>query len=930
MRKYALIHLIFLAISSICFSQTASIKGTVIDTTENRNLMNSVVSIIRKTDSVLVSFSRTDARGDFRFDKISHGEYIMMVTYPKFADYVDILKVGAAPELALGRIILTPKSELLKEVVVRQRMGAIRMKGDTLSFMADSFAVRDGASVEDLLKKLPGLQVNKNGEITAQGEKVEKVLVDGEEFFSDDPAVVTQNLRADAVKEVQVFDKKSDQAAFTGIDDGEKTKTINLKLKDDRKRGMFGKASIGGGLPGSFAGEAMLNAFKGKRKIAAFGIMSNTGRVGLNWQDSDKYGGGNNVEYNEEDGYFFLSSSGDDEFGDNWGGTFGGQGLPTAWTGGLHYSNKWLEDKFHLNGNYRFNKQNLFGKSSTTTQYILPGREYIDYQDQDIYKRNERHSLNGFYAIKLDSLSTLKVSVNGATTNSRNNSRFNSRAKNLADEWLNTSNRQLASVSDRKQFNSSAIWRKKFKKKGRTISWSIDQNYNNVESDGILQSSNEFYTAGFLDSTSVIDQQKLNRSKTSVVSTRIAYTEPLSKTAFIEMNYSYRLNNSEALRSSFDKSTNGKYENLNPLFSNDFDFRVNTNSGGLNFRVNKSKYNYSFGGNISRADFRQQDLVKDTLSSYSFTNFFPRANFRYNFGPQKRLGLNYNGNTRQPSLEQLQPIRENTDPLNIVVGNPDIKQEFRHSISVNYNDYKILTSRNMYMSVYYAFIDNAISNDVSVDNSGKRITRFVNVDGNFLLNGYMGYWKQVKKWNLNVGLNGNVNISRNANIVNGLENINNNRAGSVGLNFNYDKEKKYSFSLNPRFGYTTSRSSISDVKTQYWTSDNELDLTVELPWKLQFNTNAEISLREKTAVFGDNNNVTKWNAWLAKKFWKSNAGEIRFSIFDILDQNIGLRRNANSNFISENRYDTFRRYWLLTFTWNFTKNPAVSTPGKTN
>lgn len=929
MRKYLLLLLILPAFGQFSFSQTVSIKGTVIDTTENRKLSNSVVSVLRKSDSVLVGFTRSNARGEFRIDRVKHGDYILLITYPKFADYVDFLKPGDSAELNIGNVILTPKSQLLKEVVVRQQLGAIRMKGDTLSFLADSFAVREGASVEDLLKKLPGLQVNKNGEITAQGEKVQKVLVDGEEFFSDDPAVVTQNLRADAVKEVQVFDKKSDQAAFTGIDDGEKTKTINLKLKDDKKRGLFGKASIGGGLPESFTGEGMVNAFKGKRKIAAFGIMSNTGKVGLNWQDADKYGGGNNFEYNEDEGYFFSSSQGDDEFGDNWGGTFGGQGLPTAWTGGAHFSNKWMEDKFHVNGNYRFNKQNLFGKSSTTTQYLLPGKEYIDDQKQDIYKQNQRHSVNGFYEIKLDSLSTLKISVSGSTTNSRNNSQFNSEAFNLAGDPLNKSKRRLSSVSDREQLIASAIWRKKFMKKGRTISWSIDQNYNKIESDGIVQSQNDFYAGGTLDSTTFVDQQKINRSKALVVSTRIAYTEPLSKTAFVELNYSYRLSNSEALRSSYDKSVNDKYEDLNPLFSNDFDFKVNTNSGGVNFRVNKSKYNYSLGGNISRADFRQQDLARDTLSSYSFTNFFPKANFRYNFGPQKRLGLNYNGNTRQPTLEQLQPIRENTDPLNILIGNPNLKQEFRHAISMNYNDYKILTSRNMYLSVYYAFIDNAISSFVLVDDAGKRTTRFVNVEGNYLLNGYAGYWKQIKKWNLNLGVNANVNLSRNTNFVNALENVNNNRAGSIGLNINHDKEKKYSFSLNPRFGYTRSRSSISDVETKYWTSDNEADATVELPWKLQVNTSVLVSLREKTEVFPDNNNVTKWNAWLAKKFWKSNSGEIRFSIFDILDQNIGFRRTATSNFITENRYETFRRYWLISFTWNFTKNPAMATPGTT-
>jgi hypothetical protein len=919
-----------LAVLPFTYSQTVSIKGTVIDTTENRNLSNSVVSLLRKSDSVLVSFGRTNEKGDFKIGKLKIGDYILLITYPKFADYVDVLKVADTTELSLGKIILTPKSELLKEVIVRQRLGAIRMKGDTLSFMADSFAVREGASVEDLLKKLPGLQVNKNGEIMAQGEKVQKVLVDGEEFFSDDPAVVTQNLRADAVKEVQVFDKKSDQAAFTGIDDGEKTKTINLKLKDDKKRGMFGKVSIGGGLPGNFSGEGMLNAFKGKRKIAAFGIMSNTGRVGLNWQDADKYGAGPNVEFNEDEGYFFLSSQRDDEFGENWGGTFGGQGLPTAWTGGSHFSNKWLEDKFHVNGNYRFNKQNIFGKSSTITQFILPDTQYFNNQSQDIYRSNQRHSLNGFYEIKLDSLSTLKISVNGSTTNSRNNSRFYSEALSETEIPVNRSNRQLISTSDKQLFNTSVIWRKKFRKKGRTISWNFEQNYNNTESDGIIQSQNEFYSSGILINTDSVDQQKINRTKTSAISTRIAYTEPLSKTTFVELNYSYRLNNSEALRSSFDKSISGKYEVLNPVFSNDYDFRVNTNSGGINLRVNKSQYNFSLGGNISNADFRQKDLVKDTVSTYSFINFFPRANLRVNFGPQKRLGMNYNGSTRQPTLEQLQPIRENTDPLNIQIGNPDLTQEFRHSFNMNYNDYKVLTSRNLYTGVNYSFVNNALSSRTTVDTLGRRTTQFVNVDGNYNLQGYGGYWKQIKKWNLNLGGNLNYNINRNTNFVNGLKNINNNSSVFVGLNINHDKEKKYSFSLNPRFGYTTSKSSIrKDIKTRYWTSDIDGGATIELPWKMQFNTNAELSMRQKTDVFDNNNNVTKWNAWLAKKFWKNNAGEIRFEIYDILDQNIGFRRTATSNFVTENRYDTFRRYWLVSFTWNFTKNPAVASPGTT-
>src|SRR6478609_6961813 len=249
--KKLLLALLATLFSSLLFAQSFNISGKIADTSEHVALGNAVVSILRPKDSVLITFTRTKPGGEFVLKQVPAGSYLLMVTYPKFADYVELLKLDSA-NIDLGKINIIRKSELLKEVVVTQKLGAIRMKGDTLAFMADSFKVKEGANVEELLKKLPGIQVNKNGEITAQGEKVQKVLVDGEEFFSDDPAVVTQNLRADAIDKVQVFDKKSDQAAFTGIDDGEKQKTINLQLKEDRKKGYFGKAKLAGGLPDKF------------------------------------------------------------------------------------------------------------------------------------------------------------------------------------------------------------------------------------------------------------------------------------------------------------------------------------------------------------------------------------------------------------------------------------------------------------------------------------------------------------------------------------------------------------------------------------------------------------------------------------------------------------------------------------------------------
>ncbi|MEO8582618.1 MAG: TonB-dependent receptor, partial [Flavitalea sp.] len=294
---------IYLAILCCCcmhgFTQM-SLKGLVRDTNENKPLANAVISLVTQSDSTLVKFTRSKADGSFQINNIPPGKCFVLITYPGYADYVDTIKNDASNHTDIGNLPMIRKSQLLEEVIVRQKIAAIRMKGDTLAYRADSFATRQGATVEDLLKKLPGIQVDRSGKITAQGKQVNKVLVDGEEFFSDDPAVVTKGLPADAVKEVQVFDKKSDQAEFTGIDDGKGSRTINLTLKDDRKKGYFGKAQLGGGTRETFDNSLMLNAFKGKRKFSVFGIMSNTGRDGLDWQESQRFGGGNGFEYDED------------------------------------------------------------------------------------------------------------------------------------------------------------------------------------------------------------------------------------------------------------------------------------------------------------------------------------------------------------------------------------------------------------------------------------------------------------------------------------------------------------------------------------------------------------------------------------------------------------------------------------------------------
>ena len=276
-------------------SVSQSRYGSVLDTTDRKILVNATVNLIRAKDSVLISSVRTNKEGQFQLQHNKEGQYMLMVSYPQYADYIDRLNLETNKDLDLKKIFLNTKEHLLKEVIVKNTVSAIRIKGDTTEFRADSFRVTPNADVQELLKKMPGIQVNSKGEITAQGEKVNKVLVDGEEFFSDDPAVVTKSLRADAVDKVQVFDKKSDQATFTGIEDGQKNKTINLQLKEDKKNGYFGKAEIGSNFGQFGNAKLMANAFKGKKKLAGFVTSDNTRFEALNWDESRNYSDGGNM-----------------------------------------------------------------------------------------------------------------------------------------------------------------------------------------------------------------------------------------------------------------------------------------------------------------------------------------------------------------------------------------------------------------------------------------------------------------------------------------------------------------------------------------------------------------------------------------------------------------------------------------------------------
>ncbi|HZX57791.1 MAG TPA: TonB-dependent receptor, partial [Mucilaginibacter sp.] len=334
MRHLSLFCLLFLFIATAASAQNPyAAKGVIADSVDHIKLGNTSVAVLEAKDSILIKFTRTAADGSFSLPTIGKGKFILLVSYPDYADYTEKFSLDSAHQTHnFGNLNMNLKSRLLKEVIIKGTAAQIKIKGDTTEFNAAAFTNQPNAKVEDLLKQLPGITVDKDGKITAQGETVNKVLVDGEEFFGDDPTLVTKNIRADMVDKVQLYDKKSDQATFTGIDDGQRTKTLNIKLKADKKNGYFGKVDAGVGTDNYYQGQILFNMFKGKQKFSVYGTIGNDGKTGLGWQDSQKYTGGSDNVQIVDDGIMFSSGSSDDL--ESWNGNYDGKGIPVARTGG--------------------------------------------------------------------------------------------------------------------------------------------------------------------------------------------------------------------------------------------------------------------------------------------------------------------------------------------------------------------------------------------------------------------------------------------------------------------------------------------------------------------------------------------------------------------------------------------------------------------
>lgn len=893
--KYLLIYMSIFFISAQVRGQSYAITGVLQDTGLHRPLYNGSVILLHAKDSFIVADTRADRNGRFTFKSITDtSTYLLHFSYPGYAGYW--YRVDAShPDI--GTINLFKKERLLKEIIVKAKVASIRIIGDTTEYVADSFKVQPNANVEDLLRQLPGLQIDQFGNITAQGQKVKKVLVDGEEFFSDDPTLVTRNLRADMIDKVQVYDKRSDAAVFTGVDDGVKDKTINLKIKEDKNQGIFGKTDASAGTDEHYDAQGMFNAFNKKRKMALFATTGNIGRTGLGSADKQKIGSGDNDK-----------------------GTYNGKGLPTATSMGAHYDNAWNDNGTSFNGNYTYNLMKVNGEDRIISQNNLPtglilGSTYNKFDQNSI-----RHAGNGKYVYRIDSTATLTSNVNSVVMDQTSNSE-GSNTNLKEDSSFFYDNRTRDHNDYHSQSYTANVSLEKRLKAGKTVSVYFDNNFSNDRAGGENYSISTFYGDNNLpDSTAILDLKRSMNDDWRTNTLKAYFTSPLSKRLHILLGYEGSNSNSNDDKRSLDPD-----KNENTRFSTQRTSDVWSHQAGVALNFSTAKLIIKAGNNVQVMRMNINEKLDPVSLKRQFLNWHPNASMQYTVKPYNVINVSYAGNSTTPEKTQLLPMAYNNSQLATWLKNSGLNNSFTHTINAGYNSSQVSTNIYTGISGNITLNSRPIVQDLHVTSAGEYIYQYVNLSGytNSNYNGTAYFSKKIMNVQTVFALFGDGGTAYS--LVNDRVNKLRFSSYSAGIELFGSKVKVYSFYLMGRAGYTMNQSSLQpDSRNDYWFAEAKPTLDLYFMKRFQLHTDVNYLWQEKSQAFSDNFSRVIWNAWIGRTFLKNDQLTVKISCNDLLNENNGYSRTATNTFFSEERYTTIQRYFMIGATWSFTRFKTIA------
>ena len=887
-----------LGLVSIHITSQEQIKmtGQVYDTLNKKGTENAVIMAIRVKDSVLVNYTRTNWEGKFSME-IPRDTFQVLITSPKYEEReFYILGNESTKDLDFGKVILPEKGEELKEFVVFSNNAPIYFNGDTLIMVADSFKTAANANVEDLFKKLPGFDVDKSGKIVVHGKEVNKVFVDGDEFFGSDPTVATKNLPANAIENVQVYDKKVD-----GDNTDETEKVINLVLKEDAKRGMFGKLNGATDFQNYYEGEVLVNRFSGSQKISIFGLFTNTPRSDFNWRDSQKFGLTEEIGRRNEDwGYEFEPQIGNL-----------GTGVPQKAKTGFYFTDK-LGKKVEIATNFTYDNQEVVAASETNSQFNFADTSYSSYATDNAFKTQEAMALNFQVKWQIDSSSSLEVQpkmkqING-TTNESSTTEFyteeNSQSRRTDNNYEESTYFQEMSLS--------AKWLTEFKKKNRKLEINYQvKNQDNATKDILINTDNDILSNLTLLET---NQSKNGKATNLQHYGELIYVEPLNEKFKIEGRYAVQQALGTNRKFAFDEN-DGLYNNLNETFSSDFENTTQSHRVGARLIYGSNKQDIIIGADYNAVNIKSNDYLNDTSFSQNLGNVLPFLKYKYKFSRSKNIGFTYKTIVSNPSVSQLQPLPDNRNLNRINVGNVNLISQLEQSFNLNFFTYKATSGSHNYAGATYSIFDNAFSQETNYDNQGRAVNRTINVDGNSRFNAYVGgsvpFFKQ--KIKLDPFVNAYWNNTNS--IINGSENETSNKGlyGRAKLRYILDSLELY---VGGSYSYGLGESSLNQNIQKNVFSTADAGFEIKLKHKIELRSDVEYTVNSQRAD-GFDLTYAIWDASISKMFLTKENLIVSFEAKDILNQNISNSRNIYDNIVVDNNTNIIGRYLLLRVVYKF-------------
>jgi outer membrane receptor protein involved in Fe transport len=898
--------LLFCGYSAVAQRNDGSVTGRIINGKDKTPIDYGSIAVKSLKDSSVVGTISTNKDGSFSISGLTSGSYRLYAAYLGLRNATREFTISSeSNKVNIGDLALEDTGLDLKTVEIKGDAPPVIVKKDTLEFNAGSFKVRENAVVEDVLKKLPGVEVAKDGTVKAQGESVTRVKVDGKEFFGSDPLLATKNLPADMIDKIQIIDQMSDQAQFTGVDDGNREKVINITTKKDKKNGFFGNSSVGYGSDDSYEANLNVNRFKGEEQMSVIGQFNNVNKQSF----GGGVGGGGN----------FGGGGGGGRGGNqgNAGGNSAGQqGITKTNAAGFNYANV-FKSGTQLNASYFFNKTSLFNDQNSLTQNLL-GNTVTTFQDA-LQSTTEKlnHRFNLLLDAKIDSLTSIRIQPNLGYTETTLN-RSENYTNNYSDRTA-VGTQAYNTKSTAPTLSDNLLIRRKFLRRGRSLSLNVNTNVNNSESD--IYNKILLTTSSIQDTTdNNTDQLNDQSSKSFGNTSRLVYTEPLSKTLSLELNYENRYNFDRSNRFTYDfNPVTSNYDVVDFRYTNTYENTTLTNAAGFSFNKTGKKYIWNAGLAVQNTDRENKNLTTGNNINQNFYNLTPSAQYRYTFSNSKRLRINYRGNTQQPSISQIQPIPDNTNTQTIPIGNPGLKPSFTNNLRIFYNNFDFAHYRSLFIFANVNQTMNAFGNNSVQDTAtGKIAVTPINVKGVYQGNLFGSVGMPIIPGNkLNFNITAGASYGRGVNVTNGIENVTNDWSLTNGYKLVSNMDKfDFTAGINGSLNRAT-YSAQPNNNTTYYVLNPTLDISYLFPGNIRLA--ADVDYYQNTGRGSQyNTSYTLLNGYISKQFFK-NRGTFKFAVNDALNQNQGVLRTSSNNTITDLNYNVLKRYYMVSFTYSLNR-----------